>query len=61
MSQPESVMNIDVEARRESATRTTVAVRDFELMVDEPEEMDGTNEGPNPSNICWRRRQGVSM
>lgn len=48
ISQPESTMNIDVEARRESPTKTTVAVRDFELTVDEPEGMGGSNEGPNP-------------
>lgn len=39
---------MNVEAQRESATQTTVEVRDFELTVDEPEEMGGQNEGPNP-------------
>lgn len=61
MSQSKSVMNIDVEARRKSPTQTTVEVRDFKLTVDEPEEMGGANEGPNPSNTCWRHRRGVSM
>jgi uncharacterized OsmC-like protein len=58
MSQPESVMNIDVEARRESPTQTTVAVRDFELTVDEPEGMGGTNEGPNPLEYLLAAQAG---
>lgn len=43
-----NLMTVDVEAKRESPTRTTVEVRDFDLTVDEPEEMGGQNEGPNP-------------
>lgn len=39
---------MNVEAQRESATQTTVEVRDFELTVDESEEMGGQNEGPTP-------------
>ena len=37
-----------VEAEGESATKTSVTARDFELTVDEPESMGGTDEGPNP-------------
>lgn len=48
MSESTSLETISVEAQRESATRTTVKLRDFELTVDEPEEMGGQNEGPNP-------------
>lgn len=48
MSQTENVVPVEVEAERESATRATVEAREFELVVDEPEEMGGGNEGPNP-------------
>ena len=58
MSQPESVMSIDVEARRGSPTQTTVAVRDFELTVDEPEGMGGANEGPNPLEYLLAAQAG---
>lgn len=39
---------ISVEARSENTTKTTVEARGFEMVVDEPEEMGGTDEGPNP-------------
>jgi uncharacterized OsmC-like protein len=38
----------DVTAAADSATRTTVSVRDFEFVVDEPPALGGTDEGPNP-------------
>ncbi len=45
----ESVMiNIRVKAKRENATKTVVKARKFELIVDEPSEIGGTNEGANP-------------
>ena len=48
MSQSDNTMTVQVEAHRESSTRTAVTARNFELTVDEPEEMGGTNAGPNP-------------
>lgn len=48
MGESENLMTVSVEAQRESATQTTVEVRDFNLTVDESEEMGGQNEGPNP-------------
>lgn len=48
MSEAENVIPVEVEAERESPVKTTVEARDFELVVDEPEDMGGTNEGPNP-------------
>ena len=48
MSDSKSELTIDINAQRESPTQTTVETRGFELTVDEPEEMGGTNEGPNP-------------
>lgn len=48
MSEAENILSVEVEAERESATRATVEAREFELVVDEPEEMGGANEGPNP-------------
>ena len=48
MSDGENVIPVEVEAEREGPTRSTIEARDFELVVDEPEEMGGSNEGPNP-------------
>jgi uncharacterized OsmC-like protein len=48
MSEFESLMTIDVKAKCEIATQTTVSVRDFDFTIDEPEEIDGQNQGPNP-------------
>lgn len=48
MSDAETVIPVEVTAARESPTRATVETRDFELIVDEPEDMGGANEGPNP-------------
>lgn len=58
MSQSENITTIGVEAHRESETRTTVSVRDFELTIDEPEEMSGTNEGPNPLEYLLAAQAG---
>lgn len=44
----EDVIPVEVEAQRENPTKSTVTVRDFELVVDEPDELGGTDEGPNP-------------
>lgn len=48
MSESETVIPVEVVAERESPTRSTIEARDFELVVDEPEEMGGADEGPNP-------------
>lgn len=48
MSESENVIPVAVEAERESATRTSVDARGFELVVDEPEDLGGADEGPNP-------------
>lgn len=48
MSDSEKLMTIAVEGDREAETRTTVEARGFDLTVDEPADMGGTNEGPNP-------------
>lgn len=48
MSDGENVIPVEVEAQREGQTRSTVEARDFELVVDEPENMGGADEGPNP-------------
>lgn len=37
-----------VRAEAETATRTTVETRGFEFVVDEPEDLGGDDEGPNP-------------
>ena len=48
MNDDENVIPVEVEAEREGPTRSTIEARDFELVVDEPEEMGGSDEGPNP-------------
>lgn len=48
MSDSETLMTIAVEGDREADTRTSVDARGFDLTVDEPTDMGGTNEGPNP-------------
>ncbi len=37
-----------ITARASSATRTDISVRDFSLIIDEPQKLGGTNAGPNP-------------
>lgn len=48
MGDSENVMSVEIEAEREGSMRSTVKARDFELTIDDPEELGGTNEGPNP-------------
>ncbi len=37
-----------IEAKSESATKTRVKARNFELIIDEPESLGGTDKGANP-------------
>lgn len=48
MSETEHLHKFAVEARSESSTKAVVETRDFEFVVDEPEPLGGTDEGPNP-------------
>ncbi|GAB3668399.1 OsmC family protein [Halopiger thermotolerans] len=48
MSDSENVIPVEVEADRETPTKSTVTARDFELVIDEPEDMGGQDDGPNP-------------
>ena len=48
MSQSDNMHQFSVSATGDSETKTTVSVRDFEFVVDEPADLGGTNEGPNP-------------
>lgn len=58
MSESEHVQTVDVEANRESPTRTTVETRSFELVVDEPEAQGGTNTGPSPLEYLLAAQAG---
>jgi uncharacterized OsmC-like protein len=58
MSDSENIIPVEVEAERESPTKSTIEVRDFELVVDEPEEMGGTDEGPNPLEYLLASQAG---
>ena len=41
-------MKVRVRAHSENATKTVVKARNFQLIIDEPTEMGGTNEGATP-------------
>ena len=41
-------MKVRVSAQSENATKTLVKARNFEIVIDEPAELGGTNDGPNP-------------
>lgn len=41
-------LKFSVTAKCENDTKTIVTARDFNLIVDEPENLGGTNDGPNP-------------
>ena len=48
MSKSDNLHQFSVSATGDSETKTTVSVRNFEFVVDEPAALGGTNEGPNP-------------
>jgi hypothetical protein len=37
-----------VQASSENPTKTVVKARDFQIVIDEPKNMGGTDHGPNP-------------
>ena len=41
-------MKVRVSAQSESATKAVIKARSFKFLIDEPAELGGTNEGPNP-------------
>lgn len=58
MSDTEDLPSFGVEGQKESPTKTTVTVRDFELVVDEPENLGGTDDGPNPLEYLLAAQAG---
>ncbi|MFB6196012.1 MAG: OsmC family protein [Haloplanus sp.] len=48
MSETDHLQQVSIAAESESETKTVVTARDFEFVVDEPAELGGTNDGPNP-------------
>ncbi len=48
MSKSKNLPQFSITATGNTETKTTVSVRDFEFVVDEPAALGGTNEGPNP-------------
>lgn len=42
------VINFSVSGQRKNKTKIEVKAGDFTLIVDEPENLGGTNDGPNP-------------
>jgi len=43
-----SLATFKVSAQSENQARTVVQARDFEIIVDEPKDLGGTDQGPNP-------------
>ena len=41
-------INFSIQSKSQSSAKTRIKVRDFELLVDEPQDLGGTNEAPNP-------------
>lgn len=41
-------MNVKINAHSENPTKTVVEARNFKIIIDEPKNLGGTNEGPNP-------------
>jgi uncharacterized OsmC-like protein len=48
MSEAGHTERFAVSAESEGETKTVVAARDFEFVVDEPSSLGGTDDGPNP-------------
>ena len=42
------MLNFSVNARSETAAKTVVKAREFEIIIDEPQELGGSNTGANP-------------
>ena len=45
------IRKVRASGRRNGAYRTDVGIRDFELVIDEPEKLGGRNAGPTPMEI----------
>ncbi len=43
-----ALVNFRVKAASENPTKTVVKARNFEIIVDEPKDLKGTDHGPNP-------------
>lgn len=43
-----NLLNFSIQSRSTSPARTEIETRGFKLIVDEPEELGGTNDAPNP-------------
>lgn len=43
-----NLVTFSVQSKSESPTRTEIETRGFKLIVDEPTELGGTNQAPNP-------------
>ncbi|MEM7110280.1 MAG: OsmC family protein [Bacteroidota bacterium] len=41
-------INFSIQSTSESSAKTSIKVRDFELIVDEPQDLGGTDKAPNP-------------
>ena len=41
-------LKFSISSKSESPAKTKITTRGFDLLVDEPEELGGTNEAPNP-------------
>lgn len=44
-------INVKVKGKSESATRLSVSFGKFKMIIDEPEQMGGSNQGPTPIQV----------
>jgi uncharacterized OsmC-like protein len=58
MSETEDLPSFSVAGQRENPTKTSISTRDFELVVDEPENMGGTDDGPTPLEYLLAAQAG---
>ncbi len=42
------LVKFSIKAKSENPTKTTISVRNFNFVVDEPQNLGGTDHGPNP-------------
>ena len=42
------ILKFDIKAHSENPTKTVVEARNFKIIVDEPKNLGGTDDGPNP-------------
>ncbi|PWM45085.1 MAG: osmotically inducible protein C [Clostridiales bacterium] len=53
-----STVKFSVSAKSENSTKTVVTARDFKMIIDEPANLGGTDEGANPAEFILAALSG---